>query len=157
MDGASVTIWSIIIGLVFIFMALAASILKRLPLTTSIIYLAVGFVTGPAVFGLSQLVPIDNSKLLEHITEAAVVISLFTAGLKLRTPLSDGRWHLPVRLASISMIITVGLVAFVGVIGLGLPLGAAILLGQYWRLRTPFSHQTSRLPIHGTGTRSGSA
>lgn len=129
MDSTTITIWSIIIGLVFIFMALAASILKRLPLTTSILYLAVGFVTGPALFGLSQFNPIENSKLLEHITEAAVVISLFTAGLKLRTPLSDRRWLLPVRLASLSMTITVGLVAMVGVFGLGLPLGAAILLG----------------------------
>lgn len=129
MDTVPITIWSIIIGLVFIFMALAASILKRLPLTTSILYLAVGFVAGPAVLGLSHFDPIENSRLLERVTEVAVVISLFTAGLKLRTPLSDNRWHLPARLASVSMIITVGLVALIGVLGLGLPLGAAILLG----------------------------
>jgi NhaP-type Na+/H+ or K+/H+ antiporter len=128
-DGILITAWPIIIGLVFIFMALATSILKRLPLTTSLVYLAVGFVTGPAVLALSHFNPVENSRLLEHITEVAVIISLFTAGLKLRTPLFDRRWHLPARLASVSMIITVGLVALVGVVGLGLPLGAAVLLG----------------------------
>ena len=43
--------------------------------------------------------------------------------------LSDGRWLLPLRLAILSMLVTVALVAGVGVLALGLPLGAAILLG----------------------------
>jgi NhaP-type Na+/H+ or K+/H+ antiporter len=42
---------------------------------------------------------------------------------------SDHRWHLPLRLATLSMVITVGLVTLVGVYGLGLPVGAAVLLG----------------------------
>ncbi len=123
------TLWFIIIGLVFIIMALASSILKRLPLTSSIFYLAVGFMLGPSVLNFIQLDPIKSSELLERLTEVAVLISLFTTGLKLRTPLDDKRWRLPLRLALISMIITVGLIALVGVWGLGLPLGAAVLLG----------------------------
>src|SRR5919206_497446 len=63
------------------------------------------------------------------LTPSAVLISLFTAGLKLRTALTDHRWRLPVRLAVESMIVTVGLITLVGVVGLGLPLGAAVLLG----------------------------
>ena len=43
--------------------------------------------------------------------------------------LRDGRWLLPLRLAILSMLVTVALVAGVGVLALGLPLGAAILLG----------------------------
>jgi len=58
-----------------------------------------------------------------------VLISLFSAGLKLRIPLSERRWWLPGRLAFGSITITVGLIALAGVVGLGLPLGAAILLG----------------------------
>jgi sodium/hydrogen antiporter len=58
-----------------------------------------------------------------------VLISLFTAGLKLRTPLREGRWHLPLRLAVGAMPLTVGLIAVVGVWLLQLPWGAAILLG----------------------------
>jgi len=43
--------------------------------------------------------------------------------------LRDGRWLLPLRLAILSMLVTVALVAGVGMLALGLPLGAAILLG----------------------------
>ena len=43
--------------------------------------------------------------------------------------LRDGRWLLPLRLAIVAMLVTVALVAGVGVLALGLPLGAAILLG----------------------------
>lgn len=110
-------------------MALSATLLKRLPLTTSIVYLAVGFVLGPAGFGLISLDPVEHSGLLEHFTEVAVIISLFTAGLKLRIPLNDRQWRIPVRLAFVSMTITVGLIALTGVTLLGLSLGAAILLG----------------------------
>ena len=59
----------------------------------------------------------------------AVLIALFTAGLKLRTPLHAGHWTLPLRLAVGAMTLTVGLVALVGVVLLHLPLGAALLLG----------------------------
>src|ERR671914_1673776 len=73
--------------------------------------------------------PVRWPGLLERLTEFAVIVSLFTAGLKLRLPLSEKRWRLPLRLASVSMALTVGLIAAVGVLGLGLPLGAAVLLG----------------------------
>lgn len=109
--------------------ALAYSTLKPLPISPEILYLLFGILLGPVGVGLIVLNPLANAPLLERLTEIVVLISLFSAGLKLRTPLYDGRWKLPVRLASLSMIITVLLVAGVGVMGLGLPLGAAILLG----------------------------
>ena len=93
------------------------------------LYLAVGFGLGPYGYGLIRLDPLGDSALLERFAEVAVIVSLFTAGLKLRVDLRDGRWELPVRLAFGSMALTVGLIALVGVVGLGLPLGAAILLG----------------------------
>ncbi len=122
-------IWFVIVGVLLISMALSASVLKRLPLTTSMLYLGVGFVLGPVGFGLIKLDPIAQSALLERLTEVAAVISLFTSGLKLRTALDNKRWRLPLRLAFGSMAITIGLITLVGVFGLGLPLGAAVLLG----------------------------
>jgi sodium/hydrogen antiporter len=119
----------VIIGALLVVMALSMSVLKRLPLTTSLLYLAVGILLGPLFLGLIQLDPIEHSALLETFTEVAVIISLFTAGLKLRLPLSEKGWRLPLRLALVSMTITVGLVALIGVMGFDLPLGAAVLLG----------------------------
>jgi sodium/hydrogen antiporter len=124
-----ITFWFIVVGAVFILMALSASLLKRLPLSTSLLYLGAGVLIGPRVLNLTDFDPVAESELVERITEIAVIVSLFSAGLKLRVPLRDPLWRLPVLLASWSMMLTVGIIALVGVAGLGLPLGAAILLG----------------------------
>jgi NhaP-type Na+/H+ or K+/H+ antiporter len=110
-------------------MALSRSVLARLPLSTAMLYLAAGFALGPYGAGLLRLDVYEQSAVWERVTEIAVLISLFAAGLKLRAPLLDGRWVLPVRLATLSMTVTVGLVTLLGVFAMGLPLGAAVLLG----------------------------
>lgn len=122
-------LWFVLVGALLVSLALSSTVLQRLPLTTAILYLAVGVGVGPLGLALIRMDPVEESLLLERATEVVVIISLFSAGLKLRTPLSDGRWRLPLRLAFVSMALTVGLVALAGVYGLGLPLGAAILLG----------------------------
>jgi len=123
------TVSYIIVGAVFIVMALSGSVLKRLPLSTSMLYLAAGVLIGPHALNLIHFDPIMEAAIVERITEVAVIVSLFTAGLKLRVPLRDPLWRLPVVLASWSMALTVGFIALVGVVALELPLGAAILLG----------------------------
>ena len=110
-------------------MALTGTTLQRLPLTTAIIYLVVGVVLGASGLGVLPVDPLDDAALLERVTEIAVLISLFTSGLKLRTPLYAGRWKLPLRLAFGAMTLTVGLIALAGAFLLHLPWGAAILLG----------------------------
>lgn len=119
----------IVAGVLFVVMALSGSVLKRLPLTTSLVYLAVGYLLGPRAAGLLDIDIVRDSMIVERLTEVAVIISLFTAGLKLRVAWQDPLWQLPLRLAFGSMALTVGLIALIGVIALDLPLGAAILLG----------------------------
>jgi sodium/hydrogen antiporter len=123
------TPWFLVIGLLLVAMALAGSLLKRLPLSASMLYMAAGIALGPHALGLLRLDPLDHTEALEAFTEVALLVSLFSAGLKLRLPLRDRRWAVPIRLASISMVLTIGLVALVGHYALGLPLGAAVLLG----------------------------
>lgn len=123
------TLWYVIVGAVFIVMALASSLLKRLPLSTSMLYLLIGVGIGPAGLGLLVLDPMAFVEPLERLTEVAVLISLFTAGLKLRAALRDRAWFIPLRLAFGAMLITIGLITWVGVAALGLPLGVAVLLG----------------------------
>ena len=123
------TILYLLAGLLFITMALAGSVLKRLPLTASLLYLVIGVLIGPRGFDVIDVDPLRTSLLIERLTEVAVVVSLFTAGLKLRIDWRDVRWRVPLRLATISMLATVLLVAIVGVVALDMSLGAAILLG----------------------------
>ena len=122
-------LWFTVAGGVLIAMALAGTVLKRLPLTTALVYLAIGVGLSPLGIGLLPFDPVRDAVWLERLAEVAVTISLFTAGLKLHAPLRDGRWKMPIRLATVSMVATVGLVAAVAYWGLGLPLGVAILLG----------------------------
>jgi NhaP-type Na+/H+ or K+/H+ antiporter len=122
-------VWYVVVGAVFVTMALTGSVLRRLPLTTALLYLGIGFVLGPNALGLLDLHPLTRPGILERLTEVAVIISLFSAGLKLRLPWRNRFWLLPFRLAFVSMAVTVGLIALIGVFGLGLPLGAAVLLG----------------------------
>ena len=128
-DAVTFPLWYLIIGVLFITMALSGSIFRRLPVTTSIVYLAIGLVLGTAGAGFITLDPVADAALIERVTEIAVIVSLFTCGLKLRIDWRDRRWMIPLRLALGSMVVTIALVAIVGTVGLGLSLGAAVLLG----------------------------
>ena len=123
------SLWFVVAGTLLTMMALAATVLKRVPLSAAQVYLLVGLGIGPLGIGLLRVEPLASAVVLERITEVAVILSLFAAGLKLRMPLSDGRWKLPLRLATVSMVLTVGMVTALGVWGLGLSVGAAVLLG----------------------------
>lgn len=120
---------ALIIGLLLIAMTMGSSYLSRLPLNAAMLYLGVGVAVGPLGLGLLQLDALKNRVMLERLTEIAVLISLFTAGMKLELPLRDRRWRIPVQLATVSMLVTVAAVTALGVYGLGLSLGAAVLLG----------------------------
>ena len=121
--------WFLLIGALLLVMGLTSSVLKRLPITSAIIYLAVGLLVGPTVFNLFHFNPLKQSALLEVLTEAAVLISLFSAGVKMSGPFSFSRWRTPILLATVSVTITVALVAAFACYALGLPLGAGVLLG----------------------------
>lgn len=123
------TLACLVMGLVLIAMTMGRSLIGRLPLSAAMLYLAVGMAIGPWGMGLIKLDPFKNVVLLERLTEVAVLVSLFTAGMKLELPFNDRRWRIPVQLATLSMVITVAAIAAIGVWAMGLPPGAAVLLG----------------------------
>jgi len=122
------TLWFVITGALLVGFALAGTVLKRLPVTPSMFYLAAGAWLGPWGVGLLHIDALDDTRMLERLTEVAVIISLFTAGLKLRLPLTDRRWRVALALAGVSMVLTIAGVTAFG-IAVGLPLAAAVLLG----------------------------
>ncbi|WP_088280426.1 sodium:proton antiporter [Ideonella sp. A 288] len=122
-------LWLTVGGALLLFMALGGSMLSRMPISTSMVYLLAGLAVGPAVLGLAAPDIFGDTRLLEHLTEVIVLLSLFTSGLKMSVGLHDSRWFPPLRLALLSMVATVALIAAAGVWLLGLPLGAAVLLG----------------------------
>lgn len=125
----SVAQWSLLIGVLLIAMLLTGTLLARLPVSAAMVYLGLGYLLGPGGMGVIEVNAVDHAGSLARISEAAVLISLFAIGLKLGVPIPDPRWLIPLRLAFPVMAITVGLIACVGVLGLGMSLGAAVLLG----------------------------
>ena len=66
---------------------------------------------------------------LSILTEVAVIVSLFTAGLQLRLPINRAEWGVALRLATVAMVLTVALITAIAFFVLGLPLGVAVILG----------------------------
>ena len=121
--------WFLMVGVLLLVMGLTFTVLKRAPITAAIIYLLVGLLFGPTGLNLFHFNPLKESALLETLTELVVLISLFSAGVKMPVPFSLARWRTPILLATVSMAITVGLIAALAVFGLGMSLGAGVLLG----------------------------
>lgn len=121
--------WFLLVGGLLLVMGLTTTLLKRSVVTTAIIYLAVGLLVGPSGLNLFHFNPLKQSALLEVLTEVAVLISLFSAGIKMPAPFSVPRWRAPILLATVSMTLTVAMVTAFCYYALGLPLGAGVLLG----------------------------
>lgn len=122
-------LWFLLVGGLLLARGLTASLIRPLPVTPAIIYLAMGLLVGPTVLNLFHFNPLKESALLEVLTEVVVLISLFSAGAKMPSPISFAQWRAPILLASVSMVVTVGMVAAFAYSLLGMPLGAAVLLG----------------------------
>ena len=121
--------WFLLIGCLMLARGLAATTISRSPFTSAIVYLGVGILFGPSVLEIFNFDPTTQSALFEVLTEIALLISLFSAGIKMPVPFKFRRWDAPLRLAWLSMSLTVGLVALFGYYVLHLPAGAAVLLG----------------------------
>jgi len=97
----------------------------------AIVYLAMGAGAsiGLQTLDVPLLEPLEDAEVIERAAEFAVIIALFSAGIRLDRPLTLRGWGATLRLIGLVMPLTIaGLAAFAhGVMGLSL--GAAILLG----------------------------
>ena len=99
--------------------------------SASIIYLGLGAAAAVVIqlAGVDWIDPLTDEPLIERLTELAVIIALFGAGLKLDRPLNRESWGGVARLLVFAMPLTIGAVALFGTQVMGLSLGAAIVLG----------------------------
>lgn len=121
--------WIALSGALLLMMALSSAFLRRLPISTSAIYLGVGVVLSPVGLGLLRIEVATSSVWLERLTEVAVIVSLFVSGLRLRLPLRDPAWRAAFLLAGPVMLLSILGVAFVAHAWLNLSLATALLAG----------------------------
>lgn len=121
-------LWFLLIGALLVAMALGRGLVARLPLSGAMVYLVVGFLIGPACANLLTVSLDGDVRTLRVVAETGLVVSLMAIGMRLRVPLSDPLWRLPLRLGFPAMFATVLLVAGSGILWGGLALGPALVL-----------------------------
>lgn len=123
------TVWVAVLGAVLLTLALTSSYLRWMPVTTSAMCLVLGVAIGPLGLDVLKLDISDSSVWMEHLTEIAVVFSLFVSGLKLRLPLKDRTWRVAYGLAGPVMILCIAGLCLALHYLLGLGWGVSMLIG----------------------------
>lgn len=122
-------LWFLLIGTLLIAMAVTSRLVQRLPVSSAIVYLAIGMAIGP--WG-AELLVVDawtQARVIEVLAEVTVLISLFAVGLKIEVAFSRAAWDVPLRLATIGMVVTIALIALAAHTVLALPWPLALMLG----------------------------
>jgi NhaP-type Na+/H+ or K+/H+ antiporter len=125
----SFLLWMAVLGALLLLLALTASYLRWLPVTTSAVCLAFGVAIGPMGAGLFTTDFKDTAHWLERLAEAAVLFSLFNTGIKLRLGLGRSAWRAAYMLSGPVMLVSILGVCLVAHYALGLSWGVSTLLG----------------------------
>lgn len=115
-------------GVAMFLAALLPRLIQRAPISLPMIFLATGIILFSWLDWLPSPDPMANGSVVEHVTEACVIISLMGAGLALDRPVGWRRWISTWRLLGITMPLTMLGVGFLGGWLLGLSAGGAVLL-----------------------------
>ena len=94
-----------------------------------LIGLGVGILIGPAGLHLLEAHVVEDSGLVESMSEIVLLVALFCVGLRLRVPFEWHFWRIPLRLASLTMLATATLAAAAAHVLFGMNLVASLLLG----------------------------
>ncbi|GAH92176.1 unnamed protein product, partial [marine sediment metagenome] len=101
-------VWFAMLGAVLLLLSLSSSYLRWIPVTTSVVCLGLGMALGTSGLGFLQLDLSKSSGWMEHLTEVAVLFSLFFSGLKLHLPLHNRSWLSAFYLAGPVMLLCIG-------------------------------------------------
>ena len=156
------TLWFLIVGAVLVLMGIAATTLRRLPVSAAMLYLGIGYALGPPGIGLLRLDMVADAHLLRVITQIALLVSLFAIGLRLRLGVFESLWTVPLRLGFLAMLATIPLLTLFGVYVLQLGWGPSLLLAAILaptdpvlahdvQVQDPGDHDLLRFALSGEG------
>ena len=78
--------WFLLVGALLVAMAFGSSVVRRLPLSPAMLYLGVGFAIGPGGARWIDVDIVDDAAIIELLAEVAVLVTLFSVGMRLRLP-----------------------------------------------------------------------
>jgi NhaP-type Na+/H+ or K+/H+ antiporter len=129
--GGSYTIGLLFLGFVLFVGIAALSRQNDRPYSASVFYLLLGAAAsvGLGVLGVARLDPIADHLVFEHVTELALVIAVFGAGLAVEREISRRSKRVIAALLLIVMPLTIASIAAFAVVAMSVPFAAALLLG----------------------------
>ncbi|TPE42692.1 cation:proton antiporter [Pontibacter mangrovi] len=127
MDNYIVTIT--VIGLAALSMTWVPKLMARTFVSYPIVYLLLGVVIYLLPLGLPTPDPLWREDYVVRLTELSVIVSLMGTGLKIRRKFGLKRWRIPLRLISITMLLSIAALALLGWTILGFTVAGAVLLG----------------------------
>ena len=127
MDNYIVTIT--VVGLAALSMTWVPTLMEKTPFSYPIVYLLLGMLIYSLPLGLPFPDPIWQEEYVVRLTELSVIISLMATALKIRRKFGFRRWRIPLRLVSITMLLSIAAIAFLGWTFLGFSVAGAVLLG----------------------------
>jgi NhaP-type Na+/H+ or K+/H+ antiporter len=129
--GDKYTLAVIFVGVVVLVGAVAMSHQQERAFSASVVYVLLGGLAavGMSVLDVRPLSPDGNHILLERLTELALVVAVFSAGLTVERQVTRRSWISIATLLLVVMPLTILAIAAFGVWVMGLPFGAALVLG----------------------------
>ncbi|PSP79727.1 cation transporter [Halobacteriales archaeon QS_1_68_20] len=119
----------VIIGVAIFGAVVLPRLLKHQPMSVPILYVVGGFVLFSLPHGVERPDMVQNSVIVEHLTELVVIVALMGAGLKIDKPFSWRGWGPTWRLLGITMPLTIAAAVVLGWGLLGMQPALAVLLG----------------------------
>jgi NhaP-type Na+/H+ or K+/H+ antiporter len=129
--GGLYTLALLAAGVTVVIGATAMSRRRQWAVSVSVLYVGLGalFAIALALLGVPPLDPQHDHTLLERLTELALVVAVFSAGLTIERHVSHRSWISIALLLVVVMPLTILAIAAFGVWAMGLSFGGALLLG----------------------------
>ncbi|MCL6261004.1 cation:proton antiporter [Aquiflexum sp. TKW24L] len=126
---ATYKILLLLVGLAILAATFLPRFLSSSPVSMPMIVLGIGVIAGLLTIDIDPGFMYSKTKILESVTEIAVIIALMEAGLKIDRLFGWKTWRIPWRLLSITMLLTILLIWLTGWWIGGLVPATALLLG----------------------------
>jgi NhaP-type Na+/H+ or K+/H+ antiporter len=117
-----------IIGFAALGMAWMPAITEKIQISYAVIYVLLGIALFSFIPGMPSSNPVLNNTITVHLTEIVVIISLMGTGLKIDQPFSFKTWKIPFRLVTVTMLLSIAVMAMLGRFYLNFDWPSAILL-----------------------------
>jgi NhaP-type Na+/H+ or K+/H+ antiporter len=121
----------VFLGFVLLAAGRALTLEEETRYSASVVYLGLGLAAAVVIdlLDLGWIDPFEDTRLIEHLTEFALVVALFASGLTINRALRWREWRAVVGLLVLVMPATIAAGAAFGAVAMGLSLGAAVALG----------------------------